>query len=236
MAETDRIMGELLKSLIVPKSSQESFYSTRSHLDSPALSSAQPGSDVLPTALEGSPLPIYDVDHFLNDPRNQTILSPPSNPPSPPLKRPRMNNGCSPSTSCSSPVQLGAPRTSHHVPNLYQLCQEKGLAVSFNVDGDQQDGFGGNLTIGEEVIASEQRWRNKKEAREGLAEKAIPVVKEMVGVPKEKNPATLPPTTPPEKNWVGLLLGKNRISSPLLLISLERKYSSSNRRQREARL
>ncbi|KAL9615405.1 MAG: hypothetical protein Q9167_000234 [Letrouitia subvulpina] len=222
MAETDRIMGELLKSLIVPQSSQESFHSTRSHPDSPTLSSTQPSSDVLPAALKGSSLPTYDVEAFLNDPRNQTILSPSSRITSPPPKKPRINHSSSFSSSPSPPsspvpVQLGAPKTSHHVPNLYQLCQEKGFTVCFNIDGDQKDGFGGTLLIGKETIASEQRWRNKKEAREGLAEKAFPIVKEMVGVPrggaKEKSPVTMI-STPLEKNWVGLLLEYHNANGP----------------------
>lgn len=67
--------------------------------------------------------------------------------------------------------------------------------------------------MGTEIVGSEQRWRNKKEAREGLAERAVPLVTAMAG--RVRHPATTTTTTTTaaaagesgigSRNWVGLL-------------------------------
>ena len=72
--------------------------------------------------------------------------------------------------------------------------------------------------MGTETVGSEQQWRNKKEAREGLAERAIPLVTTMSGRvrhPSGAGTATTTTTTAGQqqsndsgigsKTWVGVL-------------------------------
>ncbi|KAL9010365.1 MAG: hypothetical protein Q9173_004689, partial [Seirophora scorigena] len=184
---------------LVSKDSNESFHSTHSHQETPSLSHVSP--DDVHSAAFGKGVPIYNVDAYLNDPRNQ------ENGTSPPAKsslhqEQKARDGSSSSTPCT-PIQLGAPRTSYHVAALYQLCQERGLRAEFEFDGDHSRWFGGMVTVGAQTLASEQRWRTKKEAKEGLAELALPVAKEMEAVRKQKAEQVSQ-----EKNWVGMLLGE----------------------------
>lgn len=214
------ILDELEQSL-ASKGSNESFHSSHSRQDPcPTLSdSANP--DLHAAALKAAGLPIFDIDAYLNDPRNQEA-SPPVK--SPAHKKLNTSENSSSSVPCT-PVQLGAPRTTHHVSALNQLCQERALVAEFEIDGDQTGGFAGMVTIGGQTVASEQRWRNKKEAKEGLAELGLPVAREMeaVGRVKEGNGQ--------DKNWVGLLLGEFRSSSahcaPLGVQSLYPHFSPS---------
>lgn len=184
---------------LVSKESNESFYSTHSHQETPSLSHVSP-DDVHSAAFEKG-VPIYNVDAYLNDPRNREHgTSPPAK--SPLHKEQKAGDGSSSSKPCT-PVQLGAPRTSYHVAALYQLCQERGLRAEFEFDGDHSRWFGGMVTVGAQTLASEQRWRTKKEAKEGLAELALPVAREMEAVWKQKAEQASQ-----EKNWVGMLLGE----------------------------
>lgn len=196
------------------KASNESFHSSHSQqqLTEPTLISPSNHviSDLHAAALQAAGLPIYGVEAYLNHPRNQLPVNSPAVK-SPPPKRQKVREGSSSSVT-GTPVQLGAPKTSHYVSALYYLCQEQGLAAEFEIDGSQDEGFGGMVTIGGQTVASDQRWRNKKEAKEALAELGLPIVREMGAVKRSKE------AVPKEqdKNWVGMLLGRsprNRILS-----------------------
>ncbi|KAI4114472.1 MAG: hypothetical protein LQ345_004750 [Seirophora villosa] len=191
---------------LVSKESNESFYSTHSHQETPSLSHVSP-DDIHSAAFEKG-VPIYNVDAYLNDPRNQEHgTSPPAK--SPLHKEQKAGDGSASSKPCT-PVQLGAPRTSYHVTALYQLCQERGLRAEFELDGDHSRWFGGMVTVGAQTLASEQRWRTKKEAKEGLAELALPVAREMEAVWKQKAEQASQ-----EKNWVGMLLEYHNATDPI---------------------
>lgn len=77
----------------------------------------------------------------------------------------------------------------------------RGLTPRFEIEGNQLKGFGGNVKIGEKTATTEDRWRSKKGAKEGLAEKVLDFVKELPSQ-KRKRPAA-----EPEENWIGLLHG-----------------------------
>ena len=184
-------MSDLMSSLIIPKTSQESFQSAHSKPSSPLNKPTRPN-----TALE-----IYDVDAYLNDEENKALLSTNAkqnqNLGSPSKGKQPANNG-----SPLQPVQLGV-RTSQHVGALNILCQERSITAEYEIDGDQ-GGFGGVLRVGEQTIASEQKWRSKKEAKEGLAEKGLEVVRQ-IGA-KGKSP-TNGGGGGSSGNWIGRLLG-----------------------------
>ncbi|KAI4249006.1 MAG: hypothetical protein LQ352_005761 [Teloschistes flavicans] len=133
-------------------------------------------TDLQTAASHAAGVPVVSIEHYLNN----TPVS-------------------------SEPVQLGAPRTSHNVPMLHQLCQKRGLVAEYEIDGGQAEGFCGSVTVGQEVISSERRSPNKKEAKEALAELAVPVVKDMVAVGREKKAAG----GEQERNWIGTLLGRS---------------------------
>ena len=180
-------MSDILKSLIAPKTSQDSFHSTRS----------QPSSPLVEPTNQASTLPFYDIDAFLNETSNQALLSSTTN----------QNQGSSSKAkraACSSsppqPVQLGV-RTSNHVAALNHLCQARGLVPEFEIDGDQS-GYGGVLRIGEQTVGSEKNWRSKKEAKEWLAEKGVEIVRRIEG--KRKVSTEGGGTS---ENWIGKLLG-----------------------------
>ncbi|KAL8818134.1 MAG: hypothetical protein Q9223_003175, partial [Gallowayella weberi] len=185
------------------KDSLESFHSAHSqNMDLSAFPSASShlDTDLHTAALQAAGLPVYDIDAFLNEPRNQELL----NPKSLPQKKHKTDQH---SSSSSVPEQLGAPKTSHNVPAFHHLCQERGLVAEFAIDGDQFQGFGGTVTVGGQTITSDRRWQNKKEAKEGLAELGIPAVREMEAVHKDKKePAAPKEKGEPDKNWVGMLL------------------------------
>ncbi|KAL8853611.1 MAG: hypothetical protein Q9221_001597 [Calogaya cf. arnoldii] len=193
------------------KDSHESFHSTRSQ---PELSKDNPTpnqvmTDLHTAALQAAGLPIYDIETFLNDPRNQA--SPESK--SPPQKKHRTNQAKS--SSSSAPEQIGSPKTTHNVPMLHHLCQERGLVAEYEIDGDQVLGFGGTVTAGGETFMSDQRWQNKKDAKEALSELAVPVVREMGAIRKGQAVPLTPKEKPgPERNWVGMLLEYHNASDP----------------------
>ena len=216
-------MAQVLEQKLAAKDSHDSFHSSHSQLgpSHPPLPpptsfpSTPDSSNLHAAALQAAGLPLFDIDAYLNDPRNQVVLSSPSAASSPPPKKKRLTSdggGSSSSTAASTiPVQLGAPKTSHNTQALNQLCQSKGLVPEFKIDGDQDWGFGGSLTVGGQTIVGEKRWKNKKEAKEGLAEMGLPMVKEMDKVAREKENKA---PGEPEKNWVGMLLGTYQTSSP----------------------
>ncbi|KAL8729648.1 MAG: hypothetical protein Q9166_004597 [cf. Caloplaca sp. 2 TL-2023] len=190
-------MAFVMERSLAAKDSHESFHS--SHSQPEPMASSQATTDLHVAALQAAGLPVYDIDAFLNDPRNQGTLASKS-----PLQKKQKINQNGSSSLSSTPRQLGAPKTTHNVPLLYKLCQERGLALEFQIDGDQFEGFGGIVKVGGQAIASERRWPNKKEAKEGLAELGVPVVREMRAVSREKSASA--EQGEPEKNWVGMLL------------------------------
>ena len=199
-------MIDLLKSVVLPNSSQESFpslaenFSSSSPTPNPAKhDSATPHSPSLsqPSALQAAGLPIYDVDAFLAAPENATLLH------RAPDRKNAPTQQRKPEINPPQPVSLGS-RSTHHVTALNLLCQQKGLVPDFQIDGDASNAdFGGFLKIGDVVIARDERWHSKKEAREALAERGLETVKGMEAKKKE-------PNTPgvKDKNWIGLLLGQ----------------------------
>ena len=99
------------------------------------------------------------------------------------------------------PVSLGS-KTRYHVTALNLLCQSKGLTLVFEIDGLVD--FGGVVKIGGTTVTSEERWRSKKDAREGLAEKGLDVAKTMDVKGKQDETSG-----EAGKNWIGVLLGES---------------------------
>ncbi|KAL8647892.1 MAG: hypothetical protein Q9210_005290 [Variospora velana] len=185
------------------KDSHESFHSSHSQLETSSLNHVS--SDLHSASVKAVGLPIYDIDAYLNDPRNKEAAA--STPAKSPLgKKEKTRDDSSSSASCT-PVQLGVPRTSYQVAALNQLCQERGLRAEFEIEGDQNRWFGGMVTIGGQTVASEKRWRTKKEAKEGLAELALPLARETEAAWKGKGEKG--EHVPQDKNWVGMLLGES---------------------------
>ncbi|KAL8970875.1 MAG: hypothetical protein Q9183_001315, partial [Haloplaca sp. 2 TL-2023] len=198
-------MAEVLERTLASKASDESFHSSHSQQPpSPTFTPAsnQLNSDLHTAALQAAGLPVYDIEAFLNDPRHEP--SPPVK--SPPLKKQKTQTS---SSASSEPVQLGSPRTSHHVAGLHHLCQERGVVAEYEIDGDQAKGFNGTVTVGNESISAERRWPNKKEAKESLAALMVPLVREMEKVKREKQKVVTgggEQEKEKDKNWVGMLL------------------------------
>ena len=203
-------MADLLESLVFPNSSQESFHSIAEHppLSSPADTSATHDSATPRSsssqfsAHQATGLPIYAVDDYLAAPENAALLKRAPDQKNAPTKQLWAE------TNPSQPVPLGS-RSSHHSVALNLLCQQKGLVPNFQIDGDASKAdFGGLLKVGDITIASDERWHNKKEAREALAEMGLETVKGMAAVRKE--PGT---HGEKDKNWIGMLLGMCLVSS-----------------------
>ena len=192
-------MADLMSSLLLPQRSQESFHSTHSyHRESPP---ASPPASPLPesssnthnVAFRAAGIPVCDVEAFLNDPNNQALLSGNAKN-SPTSTQQAMSNPFN-----RSPVQLA--KSSHHVAVLNQLCQERGLVPTYEIDGDQlSGGFWGWLKIGNETIGRDEKWPSKKDAKEALAERGVEMVRNMQAKGKE-------PVNGAQKNWIGMLQG-----------------------------
>ncbi|MCJ1225681.1 hypothetical protein MMC12_002330 [Toensbergia leucococca] len=206
-------MADLLTSLIIPCNSPDSFHSTHSHIESPMLSEpstqpqSPPNASTHTAALQAAGLPIYDVEAYLNDPKNKNVLDSSA-------KKPlghSAGKGKSSSNNighinATEPVQLGAPKTSHHVSALYLLCQQRGLTPSFEIEENDQT-FGGRLIVGNAVVeGGETRWQSKKEAREELAGRGTEVVKGMTAVQAGESSTG--------ENWVGKLLEFHNAADP----------------------
>lgn len=68
------------------------------------------------------------------------------------------------------PVQLGEPTSSFHISRLNELGQNLGIVPEYDLEGDNQQGWGGKLAIGERTITKDGiRWQTKRAARDGLA-------------------------------------------------------------------
>ncbi len=197
-------MADLLESLLLQNSSQESFHSLAEHPSpsSPTDPTAnhdsatpQPSSQSQLPALQAAGLPIYDVDAYLAAPKNAALLHRAPDRRNAPMKPPQ------PETDPAQPVSLGSKST-HHTIALNLLCQQKGLQPEYQIDGSNAS-FGGLLKVGDVTIASDERWHSKKEAREALAGMGLETVKGVEAKRKE-------PGTPGEKdkNWIGMLYGE----------------------------
>ena len=99
-------------------------------------------------------------------------------------------------------MSLGT-KTSFRVAALNTQCQTRGFLPVFEIEGETD--FGGVLRLRDVTVTSDQRWQSKKDAREGLAEKGLEVVKLMGFTSKE-------PPIPQEsgRNWVGMLHGMSK--------------------------
>lgn len=200
-------MTDLLGSLVLPNnSSQDSFHSLAEH-PSPTpptdpsanhdSATPQPSSHSPPSALQAAGLPIYGVDAYLSAPENAALLHRAPDRKNPPMRQPNQDLGP------AQPVSLGS-KSSHHTTALNLLCQQKGLTLDFQIDGDASNAnFGGLLKIDDLTITSDERWHSKKEAREALSGMALETVKGMDA--KKKAPGT---PGEKDKNWVGMLVGK----------------------------
>ena len=195
--------AEVTSLLTLKNGSQESihsFHSTQSTQNSAA--NAQLSSELRTAATQQGDSPFQNVEAFLNDPETKALLttSVTSNKQKAPKSKQPVANASG--SSAVEPVQLGAPKTSHYVPLLYQECQQRGYTPEFEYEEDV-NGFRGSVTVNGQIFNSDLRWPNKKEAKEGLAKIATPFVKAM-----EHRDKVAPG---PQENWVGKLLGKAAI-------------------------
>lgn len=196
-------MPDLLSSLATANGSNESFHSVNS---SPALSTPnQKPLDVHSAALQAAGVPVYDFDAYMNDPSHQLLLQGSVTAKKGKTSSLRNNSSTGSGSSSTEPVQLGAPKTSQHVKVLYEICQGSGLQLEFKIDGDPS-GFGGWVSVNGEKIETDELWRSKKEAKEGLAGKGMELAQKLAQNPKS---APVPSAVAgPPVNWVGNLLGK----------------------------
>lgn len=198
-------MAGLLSSLTAADNgSQEVFHSARS---SPETGDNDQNHDLHSRAMQANGLAVYDVDSFLNDPNNQLLLNDRST-----TKKGKTaqssqnpNNG---SSSTTEPIQLGGPRTSQHVKQLYEICQSRGLQPEFEYEGDDSC-FSGSITINDETISIDQKFRSKKDVKEALAEAGIEIAKR---VAQDIRPMMATDANN-QVNWIGKLLGKQSIEA-----------------------
>lgn len=207
-------MSDLLASLRVAKSnsSQESFQSSYSQppfRSGPNATSSTPdtnppaSSQTQASASKDTGFSVHDIDSYLAETKNLALSTEGSNEWSHSQhKSPQM------ASNRLEPISLGS-KTRHHVSALNTLCQAKGLSAVFEIDGVVD--FGGVLKIGGTTVKSEERWKSKKDAKEGLAEKGLDIVKAIDAKGKQSEKLG-----EARKNWVGMLLGE--------CISLEQHY------------
>lgn len=199
-------MSDLLASLLAAKSnsSQESFQSSYSQPSpSSGAATASSASDLNPpassktqaSAFQDAGLSVYDVDSYLAEAKNLASSTQASN---------EGSHSQYKSTQVASnqlePISLGS-KTRHHVAALNILCQAKGLTAVFEIEGVTD--FGGVLKLGKTAVKSEERWKSKKDAKEGLAEKGLDIVKAIDAKGKQSERSG-----EAGKNWVGMLLGE----------------------------
>lgn len=176
-----------LASILTSNSSHDSFHSTSSNHHSSA-DAIVPHTE----APDDAALQLHDVETFLNEPSTIALLATSAS-------SKKRKTAASSGSSSAGPIQLGSPKTSHNVSLLYIECQQRGIDPVFEFEGDQ-DGFSSSVTISGKTFDSDQLWATKKEAKESLAEKALPFVKAMEY--HEKVAAG------PQENWIGKLLGE----------------------------
>ena len=202
LPQTKPSMSDLLDSLVLrSSSSQESFHSLNSELTTSIHESSGPiGHDA---ALRAKGIEIYDAETFLNNPKTIALLEQPTNKS---RRKSGQQNTQSNANSPLEPLSLGS-KTSYHVSALNTLCQSRGVVPVFEIDGDASNvDFGGILKFGDITIASDERWRSKKEAREALAERGMERAKNLEV--KSRQTGTSGALPKDAKNWVGMLHGK----------------------------
>lgn len=181
-------MSDLLASLIVANPQVEATDTQKESSSADHQATSQADS-----------LVVHDVEAYLNDPKNKALMASSSK---------KQSISTTTVYGTPEPVQLGGPKTSHHVSMLHHLCQAKCLVPQFEIEMQADGGFGGSLRIGTETVYSHGGSPSKKEAKEALAEKGVQLVKGMVGTGKG--------TTSSEeehKNWIGLLQGASGLIS-----------------------
>lgn len=199
-------MADLLGHLISP-SSQESQHFARQSLDGHSGDEAPTNKDDSTIAdLQAAGLNVHDVASYLNDPENERLLAEASKKKKANPNPNNNNNSTSTSTQAPtvSPVQIGTPKTSHHVPHLNHLCQERGLQPTFSFEEPQPQRFSVVLRFGDHVVTKEgQLYASKREAKEGVAVEGVRVVE---GIPIP-GPSGVKGGGAGEENWIGKLAG-----------------------------
>lgn len=100
------------------------------------------------------------------------------------------------SVAAVQPEQLGEPTSSFHTAELNELGQKLGIVPKYDFEGDNQQGWGGTLSLGERTITKDgMRWQTKKAAKDGLAELGLEAMKGTTSVLDMVN----------TRNWAGLL-------------------------------
>ena len=201
-------MTDLLSSLILPNSSQESFHSAQA--DQPLTT---PSPQINPVALNhhSSPqriadLKIHDVNAYLS--ANQILLEKALTKKSPQFIAGKASDASSHSPNAADPVptQIGAPESSLTLSKFYELCTSKGFTPIFTIDEDPKyaQTFTGKLDVGGATIVvegEEGRWRSKKEAKQVLAARGCGAVANLEARVGRKEEDAV------EENWIGKLLG-----------------------------
>ncbi|MCJ1420798.1 hypothetical protein MMC32_007157, partial [Xylographa parallela] len=202
-------MSDLLSSLLVPKSSHESFHSATSQ---PATQPSSPPSPTpqhtLPTLHGTAPLHLYDVASFLSAPSTTSLLAtaPSTTKTKPSPSTP--STTITPTTTTTA-LPLSGPHSAASVSRFYELCQAKGLTPLFTIAEDvlRPQWFTGSLAVGPATLALDDSQPTKKQARQLLAERGCELVRGMaarvVVVPRPDDTAS--PSGGAE-NWVGKLL------------------------------
>ena len=188
-----------LASIMATNGSHESFHSTYSNPKPPV--DAQVTAALHTTVPEDAALQLHDVDTFLNNPQNIALLATGGSSNKATRSSGKQRTSVSSGSSTAEPIHIGTSRPGNHVSLLYYECQQRGLSPDFEFEGDQE-GFHGSVTISGQIFSTDQIWPNKKEAKEGLSEKALPFVKALALNRQVKV------STAPRENWIGKLQGK----------------------------
>lgn len=241
--------ADLLQTLII-KRSQDSFHSLpdtsqdasnkrdlspppdrQSPSQAPTSKTKQDNTTI--AALQAAGLSVQDVNTYLNDPENATVLASakrrkgttasanPTTTNGNPNLNPHLiaNISTIMDTPVPEPVQLGNPQTSYHVAQLNHLCQERGLRPIFEFAEPTAQRFSVVLRFGEVVVTlggdregerqgdGNATFGSKRGAKEAVAAKGIEVLKEMP-VPGSATAALGGAGAGAEENWVGKLAGK----------------------------
>ena len=230
-------MADLIQYL-VPPSSQESYHSTHetfhdaeddraTQYNTPApdnrslaatTTSKQENTTI--AALQAAGLSVQDVNSYLADPENERLLAETSSKKRKGGNSKENNNNAAAGTSTGGsvllpePVQLGNPKSAHHIVQLLHLCQERGLRPIYDIDEPTPQRFIVVLRFGEFVVSmgEDVTFESKREAKEAAAAKGVELLKDVPipGSGGAKGSGT-------EENWVGKLVGMGRSVSHYLL-------------------
>ncbi|MCJ1436814.1 hypothetical protein MMC27_006196 [Xylographa pallens] len=180
-------MSDLLSSLLIPKSSHESFHSATSQPATHASPRPSPSPQhTLPAPHGTAPLHLYNVDTFLSAPQTTSLLAP-----------------------TTTALPLSGPHSAASVSRFYELCQDKGLTPLFAIAEDplRPQWFTGSLAVGPATLALETSQPTKKQARQLLAERGCALVRAMAPrVARTDDPANPSAAAAGVENWVGKLL------------------------------